>query len=59
MKVSVVLEFTDENLPDGLHSLEFQVQVPKNLDIEKLANVKIVIPVFETKTFKVRNECSD
>jgi len=53
MKVSVILEFTDENLPDGLHSLEFQIQAPENLDIEKLANVKIVIPVFETKTFKV------
>jgi len=56
MKVSVVLEFTDENSPDGLHSLEFQVQVPENLDIEKLANVKIVIPVFETKTFKVKKK---
>jgi len=53
MKVSVIFEFKDESLPNGVYALEFEISVPSNLNIEQLENVKIMVPVVETKTFKV------
>jgi len=52
MKVTVIFEFRDDNLPEG-NRLEFEIHVPSNTNLEQLENVKIVVPVVEVKTFRV------